>query len=123
LTVPARARHERRRIDANFVPHFARWLGEQVEIPVRVVGGGDALEAGVVQVARTNDHLRLDVRQRLHYDAHPRDYAYRPSVDLFFGCVAAHWERAAAENDAAERILSLENIAAALRSRIGVRSE
>jgi two-component system response regulator WspF len=153
-------------IDANFAPHFARWLGDQVEIPVRVVDGGDALEAGVVQVARTNDHLRLDARQRLHYDAHPLDYAYRPSVDVFFGCVAAHWERAAtgvlltgmgrdgaagllamrhagkatlaqdqassavygmpraaAETDAAQRILSLENIAAALRSRIGVRSE
>jgi two-component system response regulator WspF len=152
-------------IDANFAGHFAKWLGDQLAIPVRVIDDGDALEAGVVQVARTNDHLRLDARHRLRYDAHPLDYAYRPSVDVFFHCVAAHWEReasgvlltgmgrdgaagllamrqagqatlaqdqassavygmprAAAEIDAAQRILSLENIATALRSRIGVRS-
>ena len=151
-------------IDANFAGHFAKWLGEQIAIPVRVIDGGDPLEAGVVQVARTNDHLLLDARQRLHYSEHPRDYAYRPSVDVFFRCLAAHWQgaatgvlltgmgrdgaagllamrqagkatiaqdqassavygmpRAAAELDAAQRILSLENIMAALRSRIGVR--
>ena len=32
---------------------------------------------------------------RLHYDAEPRDYAYRPSVDVFFRCVARHWSGAA----------------------------
>ncbi len=153
-------------IDANFAAPFAKWLGEQLAIVVRVIDDGDALEAGVVQVARTNDHLRLDAHQRLRYDAHPLDYAYRPSVDVFFDCVAAHWSReatgvlltgmgrdgaagllamrragqatlaqdqassavygmprAAAETDAAERILSLDNIASALRSRIGVRSQ
>lgn len=151
-------------IDAHFAGHFAKWLGEQIAIPVRVIDQGDPLEAGVVQVARTNDHLLLDARQRLHYGEHPHDYAYRPSVDVFFRCLAAHWQgeatgvlltgmgrdgaagllamrqagkatiaqdqassavygmpRAAAEIDAAQRILSLENIMAALRSRIGVR--
>jgi two-component system response regulator WspF len=153
-------------IDANFAGHFAKWLGEQIDIPVRVIDDGDPLEAGVVQVARTNDHLLLDARQRLHYDAHPRDYAYRPSVDVFFHCIAMQWAgestgvlltgmgrdganglltmrqagkatiaqdqassavygmpRAAAEIAAAQRIMSLENIASALRSRIGVRSQ
>ena len=150
-------------IDANFAGHFAKWLGEQIAIPVRVIDDGDALEAGVVQVARTNDHLCLEAR--LRYDAHPLAYAYRPSVDVFFRDVARHWQqeatgvlltgmgrdgaagllamrqagnctiaqdqassavygmpRAAAEIEAAQRILSLENIGAALRSRIGVRS-
>jgi two-component system response regulator WspF len=151
-------------IDANFAGHFARWLGDQLAIPVRVIDDGDALAADVVQVARTNDHLRLDAAHRLYYAAQPLDYVYRPSVDVFFRCVAAHWKldatgvlltgmgrdgasgllamrhagqttlaqdqassavygmpRAAAEIDAAERILSLDNIATALRSRIGVR--
>ncbi len=152
-------------IDASFAGQFARWLGEQVDLPVRPIDDGDALEAGVVQVARTNDHLTLSARHRLHYAAEPLDYAYRPSVDVFFRGVAAHWEReatgvlltgmgrdgasgllamrqagkatiaqdqascavygmprAAAELGAAERILSLENIGAALRSRIGARA-
>jgi two-component system response regulator WspF len=153
-------------IDANFAGHFAKWLGEQVGMPVRPIDDGDALEAGVVQVARTNDHLTLSARHRLHYDPEPLDYAYRPSVDVFFRCVAAHWNceatgvlltgmgrdgasgllamrqagqatiaqdqassavygmpRAAAELNAAERILSLENISAALRSKIGARQK
>jgi two-component system response regulator WspF len=151
-------------IDANFAGHFANWLGDQLAIPVRVIDDGDALAPDVVQVARTNDHLRIDYAHRLHYDAQPKDYVYRPSVDVFFECVAAHWKldatgvlltgmgrdgasgllamrqagkatiaqdqassavygmpRAAAEIGAAERILSIENIATALRSRIGVR--
>ncbi|MES2758719.1 MAG: chemotaxis-specific protein-glutamate methyltransferase CheB [Pseudomonadota bacterium] len=151
-------------IDANFAGHFAKWLGEQIAMPVRPIDDGDALEAGVVLVARTNDHLTLSARHRLHYDPNPLDYAYRPSVDVFFRCIAAHWAldatgvlltgmgrdgasgllamrqagkatiaqdqassavygmpRAAAELDAAERIMSLENIMGALRSRIGVR--
>ena len=78
-------------IDANFAGPFARWLGDQISIPVRPVDAGDALEAGVVLVARTNDHLVMDARMRLHYDANPRDYAYRPSVDVFFHCVAQHF--------------------------------
>ena len=149
-------------IDANFAQHFARWLGDQLPIPVRVIDEGDALEAGVVQVAKTNDHLILSPRKRLHYDAEPRDYAFRPSVDVFFECVARHWQgeatgvlltgmgrdgaqgllamrragkltlaqdqassavygmpRAAAELDAAQQILPLENISKVLRSRIG----
>lgn len=149
-------------IDENFAPSFARWMGEQLAIPVRVIDDGDPLEAGVVQIARTNDHLRLNARQRLYYAAEPRDYAYRPSVDEFFFCMARHWEgdatavlltgmgrdgargllalreagkmtiaqdqatsavwgmpRAAAELDAAQQILPIENIATVLRSRIG----
>jgi two-component system response regulator WspF len=151
-------------IDANFAGPFAKWLGDQISMPVRPVDAGDSLEAGVVLVARTNDHLVLDARQRLHYDANPREYAYRPSVDVFFHCVARHFSmdatgvlltgmgrdgaegllamrqagkhtiaqdqassavygmpRAAADIGAAERILSLDQIGAALRNRVGVR--
>jgi two-component system response regulator WspF len=151
-------------IDANFAGPFARWLGDQVNMPVRAIDAGDALEAGVVLVARTNDHLVMDARLRLHYDVHPKDYAYRPSVDVFFHCVAAHFgmdatgvlltgmgrdgaegllamrragkltiaqdqascavygmPRAAADLGAAERILPLDQINAALRARLGAR--
>ncbi|MFA9219479.1 MAG: chemotaxis-specific protein-glutamate methyltransferase CheB [Sphingomonadaceae bacterium] len=78
-------------IDANFADQFARWLGDQVEMPVRAIVDGDDLQAGTVLVAKSNDHLRLDQHYRLRYDAAPRDYAYRPSVDVFFNDVARHW--------------------------------
>jgi two-component system response regulator WspF len=82
-------------IDENFAANFARWLGESVKLPVKVIEDGDGLEAGTIQIARTNDHLVLGARQRLHYQEHPRDYAYRPSVDVFFDCVARHWANGA----------------------------
>ncbi|MES2743122.1 MAG: chemotaxis-specific protein-glutamate methyltransferase CheB [Pseudomonadota bacterium] len=82
-------------IDENFATHFAKWLGEQLTMPVRVIEQGDELVAGTVLVARTNDHLVLDQHYRLGYDVVPRDYAYRPSVDVFFHCVAQHWRGAA----------------------------
>jgi two-component system response regulator WspF len=149
-------------IDANFAGHFSKWLGEHLAMPVKVIEDGDSLEPGCVQIARTNDHLTLSARHRLHYSAEPRDYPYRPSVDVFFDCVAKYWQgdatgilltgmgrdgaqgllslrqagkatiaqdqassavygmpRAAADIDAAERILSLDDIARVLRSRSG----
>lgn len=78
-------------IDETFASHFAKWLDDQLAMPVRVIGEGDELVAGSVQIAKTNDHLLLDQNYRLRYDAAPRDYVYRPSVDVFFHCVAQHW--------------------------------
>ncbi|WP_228893468.1 chemotaxis-specific protein-glutamate methyltransferase CheB [Pseudoduganella aquatica] len=78
-------------IDENFAEHFAKWLGEQLEMPVRAIEHGDELAPGTVLIAKSNDHLVLDKDYRLGYDATPKDYAYRPSVDVFFRCVAQHW--------------------------------
>jgi two-component system response regulator WspF len=82
-------------IDPAFAVHLARWLGEQCRMPVRAIADDDALEGGVVQVAASDDHLRLGHDRRLCYDAHPRDEIYRPSVDVFFDSVARHWQRSA----------------------------
>jgi two-component system response regulator WspF len=79
-------------IDQHFADNFARWLGEQLEMPVRPAEEGDELVAGSVLIAKSNDHLTLDQHHRLRYDANPKDYAYRPSVDVFFQCVAQHWK-------------------------------
>ncbi|KQW94054.1 chemotaxis protein CheB [Massilia sp. Root418] len=78
-------------IDENFAEHFAKWLGEQLQMPVRAIEHGDELAPGTVLIAKSNDHLILDKDYRLGYDAAPKDYAYRPSVDVFFRCVAQHW--------------------------------
>jgi two-component system response regulator WspF len=79
-------------IDQHFADNFARWLGEQLEMPVRAAEEGDELVAGTILIAKSNDHLTLDQNLRLRYDSHPKDYAYRPSVDVFFHCVAQHWK-------------------------------
>jgi len=82
-------------IDPAFAVQLARWLNEQTGVPVRPIAGGDAVEGGIVQVAASDDHLRLTARHRLVYDADPKDEVYRPSIDVFFHSVARHWERAA----------------------------
>jgi two-component system response regulator WspF len=79
-------------IDENFADHFAKWLADQLTMPVHPIEHGDALRAGTVMIAKSNDHLVLDQKLHLGYDAVPRDYAYRPSVDVFFRCVAQHWQ-------------------------------
>ncbi|MPQ58372.1 MULTISPECIES: chemotaxis-specific protein-glutamate methyltransferase CheB [Duganella] len=101
-------------IDEHFANNFARWLGEQLDMPVRTADEGDELAAGVVLIAKSNDHLTLDQNLRLRYDANPRDYAYRPSVDVFFRCVAQHWKGVAVGvlltgmgRDGAEGLLAL----------------
>jgi two-component system response regulator WspF len=78
-------------IDENFADHFAKWLADQLAMPVRPIEHGDELMGGTVMIAKSNDHLVLDEKRHLGYDAVPRDYAYRPSVDVFFRCVAQHW--------------------------------
>lgn len=82
-------------IDAAFADQMAKWLGDQVPVPVRAIAGGEAPEGGVVQLARTNDHLTITPGGRFCYDSHPREEIYRPSIDVFFHSVALHWERAA----------------------------
>jgi two-component system response regulator WspF len=82
-------------IDAAFADQMAKWLGDQQPTPVRTIAGGDAPEGGLVQLARTNDHLRLTSGGRFCYDDHPRDEIYRPSIDVFFHTVALHWEAVA----------------------------
>jgi two-component system response regulator WspF len=78
-------------IDENFADHFVKWLGDQLTMPVRAIEHRDPLMGGTVMIAKSNDHLVLDENHQLGYDAVPRDYAYRPSVDVFFHCVARHW--------------------------------
>ncbi|HEY0588163.1 MAG TPA: chemotaxis-specific protein-glutamate methyltransferase CheB [Pseudoduganella sp.] len=79
-------------IDENFADHFAKWLSEQLAVPVRAIENRTPLQGGIVMVAKSNDHLVLDEKYQLGYDANPKDYAYRPSVDVFFNCVAQHWK-------------------------------
>jgi two-component system response regulator WspF len=82
-------------IDSNFSAQLVKWLGEQTTAKVAAILDGDHLEGGVVQVAATDDHLRLAPGHRLRYDEHPRDAIHRPSIDVFFRSVARHWERPA----------------------------
>jgi two-component system, chemotaxis family, response regulator WspF len=70
-------------VDVQFAAGLADWLQAQTSLKVRLVQGGCRLEVGTVWLAGTNDHMILTPQHTLSYVAEPRDYPYRPSVDVF----------------------------------------
>jgi two-component system response regulator WspF len=80
-------------IAAAFAPSLASWLQGRTRLRVRLAAAGEAPAAGEVRVAGTDDHLVLRPDRRLDFTAEPADYPYRPSVDVLFASVAAHWPR------------------------------
>lgn len=78
-------------VDERFATGMADWLNRDSALPVRVAQEGDRLTAGAVLLAGTNDHLTLKAPDRIGYTPEPRDYAYRPSVDVFFDSVSTLW--------------------------------
>ena len=79
-------------VDEEFAPLMANWLNDQSRLPVRMAVEGDRLEAGAVLMAATNDHLVFLNGRAVGYTPEPRDYSYRPSVDVFFESVIRHWK-------------------------------
>lgn len=79
-------------VDAQFVEELSEWLNKQSPLNVRLAREGDRPEAGTVLMAGTNDHLVMHANQYLGYTHSPAEFAYRPSVDVFFDSVAKHWK-------------------------------
>lgn len=77
-------------VDANFAPGLAEWLDQQTPLRVCLAKTNDVPTRGRVLVAGTNDHLVFH-GATLAYTPHPADYAYRPSVDVFFESAARAW--------------------------------
>jgi chemotaxis response regulator CheB len=44
-----------------------------------------------VLIAGTQDHMKLIAADRIGYTPDPREYVYRPSVDVFFQSVSQYW--------------------------------
>lgn len=78
-------------IDAHFSHDLANWLGTQCDLRVKIAEDGDCITPGVVLLASTNDHLIMSRQGNLTYTPEPLEMVYRPSVDVFFESVAAHW--------------------------------
>jgi two-component system response regulator WspF len=78
-------------VDERFAKGLADWLSRDSALPVRVAKEGDRPTSGTVLLAGTNDHLAFISSERIGYTSEPREQAYRPSVDVFFASVGAHW--------------------------------
>jgi two-component system response regulator WspF len=80
-------------IAQEFAPFLASWLGVRCTLPVRTAQSGDTPVAGTVLVAESNDHMEITPDLRVQYNNAPRQYPYRPSVDVMFASAAAFWPR------------------------------
>jgi two-component system response regulator WspF len=78
-------------VDPQFVPGMVNWLRGQSTLPVQEAREDDELRAGNIFIAATGDHLTMKPNGRLGYTSDPRDYVYRPSVDVFFASVARYY--------------------------------
>ncbi len=79
-------------IDRQFIHGFANWLGHSCRLPIKVAEPGDAPRKGTVLLAGTNDHMIMCPDGTVDYTVSPVDNPYRPSVDVFFLSLAAHWQ-------------------------------
>ena len=78
-------------VDAQFAAGLGEWLEQESGKRVRLVKSGWTAGGSDIFLAGTNDHLILRPDRSLAYVPEPVDYPYRPSVDVFFGSVVAHW--------------------------------
>lgn len=79
-------------VDEQFSSSFASWLNDQTTLNVRLARNADIIEPGTVLIAGTSDHLTLANDNRVYYTENPKDYVYRPSVDVLFNSVAERWK-------------------------------
>jgi chemotaxis response regulator CheB len=78
-------------VDERFAGSLASWLQGQVVLPVRVADEGAVPAEGQVALAATNEDMVVGRDLALHYRAPADGSFYHPSVDAFFGSVAATW--------------------------------
>jgi len=78
-------------MDKEFSHGMVKWINEQTELKVEIARENKKPLAGIIYCASTNDHLILKNNGCFEYTEDPKDYPYRPSVDVFFESAIAHW--------------------------------
>jgi two-component system, chemotaxis family, response regulator WspF len=78
-------------VDGEFSAGMAKWLDEQSPLSVRLAEEGAYPSRGTALLAGKNDHLVLTANLDLAYIKEPIATPFRPSVDVLFKSVAAHW--------------------------------
>jgi two-component system response regulator WspF len=78
-------------VDEQFAAGMAQWLADQSGLSVEVAAEGARPTVGKVLLAGTADHLVLKADGSVGYTPEPRDFIYRPSVDVFFESLTQFW--------------------------------
>jgi two-component system response regulator WspF len=78
-------------VDGEFSAGMASWLDEQSPLSIRLAEEGAHPSRGTALLAGRNDHLVMTSNLSLAYSREPVATPFRPSVDVLFKSVAAHW--------------------------------
>jgi two-component system response regulator WspF len=78
-------------VDGEFSAGMASWLDEQSPLSIRLAEEGAHPSRGTALLAGRNDHLVMTSNLSLSYTKDPVATPFRPSVDVLFKSVAAHW--------------------------------
>jgi len=78
-------------VDPKFAPGMAEWLNERCKLPVQLAEPGEHPEPGHVYMAGRDEHMRIKVGGTFEFGVEPTALVNRPSVDVFFKSLAAHW--------------------------------
>jgi len=78
-------------VDGEFSAGMASWLDEQSPLTVRLAQEGSYPARGTALLAGSNDHLVMTSNLTLAYTREPVETPFRPSVDVLFKSLAAHW--------------------------------
>ncbi|NOY66754.1 MAG: chemotaxis-specific protein-glutamate methyltransferase CheB [Gammaproteobacteria bacterium] len=78
-------------VDKNFTAGLCDWLDQQTELDVQLAEAGIKPEKGHVYIAGGDEHLSIDNKGLLALDMNPREYIYRPSIDIFFDSISHNW--------------------------------
>lgn len=78
-------------VDSEFSAGMANWLDDQSHLSVCLAKEGMRPSRATALLAGKNDHLILTSRLALAYSKEPIATPFRPSVDVLFKSVAAHW--------------------------------
>src|SRR5438477_594854 len=78
-------------VDVQFAQGLADWLAGHTHLEVRLAREGDRPQPGTALLAGSDNHLVFASSTRLTYTPIPVEYAYRPSVDVFFKSANRFW--------------------------------
>jgi two-component system, chemotaxis family, response regulator WspF len=78
-------------LDQEFSDGLAEWLNAQTPMHVQIARQDERPDIRNVYVAGSNHHLIITPELTFAYTPEPRDNPYRPSVDVLFESLLAHW--------------------------------
>ncbi len=79
-------------VDSKFAIELSSWLSRQTSVPVNLIKEDMEIKKNNIYLAASENHLIMGADLHFHYIEDPKDYPYRPSIDVFFRSLKK-WKR------------------------------